>query len=875
MNTIRIRPVFDGFDSAAPALITVSYATNIQPFFTTLGSYQSLDIAKGNIPDTYTPTLAAVEYITQVKFVVTGTLPIGGYEDFSYCGDARTAVLGAKDGSAIVEGTTYDPSHVGDDGTIVTNHSEGTFTYNGTTTSYSSCDNSVEILSPRPVFGYSSKSYLNSDGNYKASDDVQYQFHTYLGGNVNAANVVVSDTLNSKLTFIPGTTTFTSGGSTNPITPDTSRTSDGKMVLTFNLGTLATGADYYVNFSAEIAPGTLPTSIFNKMTFTSTTTNVLFTGTTDSVGVTVISAVALKVKKGQTPNCGNQVSQYYYYPTIAHTIPGGPVDYKITISNLGNVVANNFVMIDAFPFAGDFRGSQWAANMVAPPTVNDPAGNSTLFYTTTTNPCFVDLTPSINPTGCNTPSWSLTPPADITSLTAIKLFRPANLNVFDSVDITWKMRAPIGVPFGYIMNNSVSYQVSRADNNVQLLPATPNQVGMVADCLPTLGSIGNYAWLDLNKNGLQDEAPNKGLNGVRVYLWSPGADGVIGGGDDVLLDSSVTGNDFSGNPGYYLFPNLNDGKYYVNFPTVYNQNFITKTVNQTDKTDGNSDVNISTGNSEVVTINIAAGGQDKDNTTIDAGYYPTGTLGNYVWFDNNADGHQNDGSSNGLNGVKVVLLKDDGTGTFVRFDSTTTANDANTHPGYYNFVIENSGNYIVNFPTTHNTTDIITTRTVTAGTDGNSDADGASGNSPIVVMDVYNNGHDGIPKNNPTIDCGYHCTTDAGVDQTTCSGTVVTLTGTRPTSGTWHALGSNPAGTSLGSTSGGVASLNIPLGVHGTFSFIYQSGYCTDTMDVVVIAKSNAGADQQICGGHIATLTELLLIMEHGRHKLVIQLVLH
>ena len=122
-------------------------------------------------------------------------------------------------------------------------------------------------------------------------------------------------------------------------------------------------------------------------------------------------------------------------------------------------------------------------------------------------------------------------------------------------------------------------------------------------------------------------------------------------------------------------------------------------------------------------------------------------------------------------------------------------------------------------------------------------------------MDVYNNGHDGIPKNNPTIDCGYHCTTDAGVDQTTCSGTVVTLTGTRPTSGTWHALGSNPAGTSLGSTSGGVASLNIPLGVHGTFSFIYQSGYCTDTMDVVVIAKSNAGADQQICGGHIATLT--------------------
>ena len=855
MHTIRIRPVYDGFDSAAPALITVSYTTNLHSGFTTLGAYQSLDIANNIIPDNYTPTLAANEYLIQVKFVVTGTLPIGGYEDFSYCGDARTAALGAKDGSTITEGTTYDPSHVGDDGTTVTNHSAGTFTYNSTTTSYSSCDNTVEILSPRPVFGYSSKSFQNSDGNYKASDTVQYQFHTYLGGNVNAAGVVVTDTLNKKLSYVPGSSTFISGSTSVAIAPDTTRTSDGRMILNYHLGTLATGADYYINFNAVIAPGTAPTAIFNKMSFTSTTTNVLFTGTTDSVSVTVISAVALRVKKGQTPNCGNNVSQYYYYPTIAHTIPGGPVNYKITISNLGNVVANNFVMIDAFPFIGDYRGSQWFANMVAPPVVNDPSGNSTLYYTTTSNPCYPDLSPAINPAGCNNPTWSTTPPADITQMTAIKLSRPADLNVFDSVDITWSMRAPVGVPFGYEMNNSVSYQVSRADNGVQLLPATPNQVGMVADCISTLGSIGNYAWLDTNKNGLQDEPANLGLNGVKVYLYSPGADGVIGGGDDILLDSSITGYDFSGHPGYYLFPNLTDGKYYVNFPTVYNQNFITKTVNQTDKTDGNSDVNITTGNSEVVTIIAANGGNDKDNMTIDAGYYPTGTLGNYVWFDANADGLQNDGSSNGLNGVKVLLLKDDGTGNFVQIDDTLSANDANGNPGYYNFLIQSSGNYIVNFPTTNNTTDIITTRTVTAGTDGNSDADGGTGNSPIVVMNVYNNGHSGIPKNNPTIDCGYHCTTDAGVDQTTCSGTIVTLTGTRPTTGTWHALGSNPTGTTLGSTSGGIASLNIPLGVSGTFKFIYQSGYCTDTMDVIVIAKSNAGPDQQICGGKIATLT--------------------
>ncbi len=849
VSTIYVRPVHDGFDSAAAALITVSYTTNLNHSFTTLGAYQSLAIAAGSIADHYTPSLAANEYLVDVKFVVTGALPIGGYEDLTYYGDARTSALGAKDGSAITEGTTYNPANVGDDGTTVKNLSVGNYTYNGTQTSYSSCDNTVEILTSRPVFGYTDKSYTNSTtgGNYKASDTVDYQFHTYLGGTVNATGVVVTDDLDAKLKYVTGSATFVAGNVSTPITPIVTG-----QHLEFDLPVLTNLKDYYIRFSAIIAPGTMPTSINNQMAFTCPTTNVLFTGNTNTSTVNVISAVALRVKKGQTPNCGNDVAQYYYYPTIAHTIPGGKVNYKITISNLGNVVAKDFILIDAFPFTSDYRGSQWAANMVAPPVVSD--AQSTVYYTTTSNPCYNDLTPSINPPGCNTPSWSTTPPADITSLKAIKLSRPANLNVFDSVEITWAMRAPVGVPFGNVMNNSVSYQVTRADNNVELLPATPNQVGMVADCISALGSIGNYAWLDLNRNGLQDEAADKGLNGVKVYLYGAGADNAIGGGDDILLDSSITGNDFSGHPGYYLFPYLNDGKYYVNFPTVYNQNFITKTVNQSDKTDGNSDVNISTGNSELVTINVAAGGADKDNTTIDAGYYPTGTLGNYVWFDNDADGLQNDGSSNGLNGIKVVLLKDDGTGTFTHFDSSITANDANNHAGYYNFVIENSGNYIVNFPTSRGF-DILTARNTSIGTDGNNDADGGSGNSPVVVMDVYNNGHDGIPKNNPTIDAGYHCTTDAGADQTTCSGTVITLTGTRPTTGTWIALGSNPVGNTLSSTAAGVASLTIPLGVHGTFRYIYKSGYCTDTMDVVVISKSNAGADQLICGGKIATLT--------------------
>lgn len=87
----------------------------------------------------------------------------------------------------------------------------------------------------------------------------------------------------------------------------------------------------------------------------------------------------------------------------------------------------------------------------------------------------------------------------------------------------------------------------------------------------------------------------------------------------------------------------------------------------------------------------------------------------------------------------------------------------------------------------------------------------------------------------------------AGADQLKCQNTSATLTGTQPTTGNWTAQGTNPAGSTLGSTSGGIATANFDNTASGDYKFIYTSGSCSDTMNVAVTVP-NAGPDPQAVG---------------------------
>lgn len=128
------------------------------------------------------------------------------------------------------------------------------------------------------------------------------------------------------------------------------------------------------------------------------------------------------------------------------------------------------------------------------------------------------------------------------------------------------------------------------------------------------GTIGNYVWKDTNGNGLQDVAET-GINGVVVDLYKETS---AGSGSYALSQTSTTVTN-NGNAGYYHFIVTESANYYVHFP-ISNGSYILTAPSSVAAIDGNSDANITTGNSPIFAIDVIGTGAAKDNMTIDAGY---------------------------------------------------------------------------------------------------------------------------------------------------------------------------------------------------------------------------------------------------------------
>jgi|GEM_PF-2926837 len=175
-------------------------------------------------------------------------------------------------------------------------------------------------------------------------------------------------------------------------------------------------------------------------------------------------------------------------------------------------------------------------------------------------------------------------------------------------------------------------------------------------------ALGNFVWLDLNMDGIQDDAVDEpGIEDITVNLLSPGVDNLCNTGDEVVVDSTTT--DINGN---YGFNDLQPGEYCVEFakPTGFVFSPVNTTTNELD-----SDADLLNG--QTTTITLIAGDND---LTWDAGLYPRppAALGDRVWNDLNADGVQDcvdngDGivgspgdagaeCNSGISGVTVSLL---------------------------------------------------------------------------------------------------------------------------------------------------------------------------------------------------------------------------
>jgi hypothetical protein len=181
--------------------------------------------------------------------------------------------------------------------------------------------------------------------------------------------------------------------------------------------------------------------------------------------------------------------------------------------------------------------------------------------------------------------------------------------------------------------------------------------------------IGDFVWEDLNVNGIQD-ANEPGISGVVVRLLDQNGN---------QLKFVVTDID-----GKYLFDNLDPGNYIVKFDTKAGYINTPQNKGFDDATD--SDADPVTGRSPLI---VLLPGQT--NLTIDAGYYRTARIGDFVWEDTNLNNLQ-DAFEPGISGVQVTLSGIKGTdGSAVNLVTTTD------NTGMYDFNNLTPGNYTVTF----------------------------------------------------------------------------------------------------------------------------------------------------------------------------------
>ena len=187
-------------------------------------------------------------------------------------------------------------------------------------------------------------------------------------------------------------------------------------------------------------------------------------------------------------------------------------------------------------------------------------------------------------------------------------------------------------------------------------------------------SVGDYTWMDVNRDGLQD-ADEPALPGVTVTLTR--ADG-----------SAVT--DASGNPvaavttdanGKYVFENLLPGDYKVSFQAPAGYEATTSEAGDDRAADSN-------GASASVTL---VQGQTDD--TIDFGAVGTGVIGDQLFVDVNQNGgNAPDAGDKPLAGVKVTLTWTGPGGITRTYETTTDAEGKykfeNLLPGEYKVSVD-------------------------------------------------------------------------------------------------------------------------------------------------------------------------------------------
>ncbi|RYU94111.1 SdrD B-like domain-containing protein [Emticicia agri] len=261
------------------------------------------------------------------------------------------------------------------------------------------------------------------------------------------------------------------------------------------------------------------------------------------------------------------------------------------------------------------------------------------------------------------------------------------------------------------------------------------------------GSIGDWVWKDKNDNGLQD-TNEPGIKNIIVELYTLNGSGNVSG--------SAISKDTTDTNGHYLFSNLLSGDYLVK---IVDSN-LSDTLRISKKKDVGSDdtkdndFTAANGFSTKVIIHVDSTGNKKDNLTVDAALYtPVGSIGDFVWNDNNNNGIQ-DGGEVGLNNVILELYSADASGNPV---GTALAKDTTNVNGLFKFSNLIKGAYVVKLLTSSLPAGSVISTLINSGSDDivDSDFNSTTGLSGKITLDPENESNP-LNKDNLTIDAAIY-----------------------------------------------------------------------------------------------------------------------
>jgi protocatechuate 3,4-dioxygenase beta subunit len=265
------------------------------------------------------------------------------------------------------------------------------------------------------------------------------------------------------------------------------------------------------------------------------------------------------------------------------------------------------------------------------------------------------------------------------------------------------------------------------------LASGQNITNVDAGYCPTTLALGDRVYYDLNNNGIRETATEAGIPNVVVNLYKDN-------NNDNIPDGAAIATTTTDAIGGYRFDNLVPGNYIVGVTPPAGYSSSTNAA-----IDPDNDVDLDDNGTNLVgtewrglAITLTGGAEPLEtgnfNHTYDFGFYPTATIGDFVWNDLNGNGIQDAGEP-GISGATVNLLN--AAGTVI---ATTTTNGS----GIYSFTNVVPGTYSVTFATPVGY--IATPSNV--GTNDATDSDPISGTVAGIVV--------GAGQSNTTIDAGFY-----------------------------------------------------------------------------------------------------------------------